>query len=182
MWLWRTSNHSKRFKKAVWDDLSLVTWRSPGVRRWVHLLRVPQCVKKISPTPLHHHHQPEAQFHVVVFFFYTRFSPYYLIVVGEIRDITPGITFPIVCYPILLSPCDALLYSLVVMNGYFSYCCCPISSCLTFGINEVFSSRITLVFSLFPENSNTFAVSGIEISVRSSPSVTNNHATFKSLT
>ncbi len=106
------------FKKPVWDDLSFVTWciilLEVALRRWVHcshkgmsigqqqysgrlwslnnaqlVLRGPKCVKKISPTPLHLHHQPEPLrqgrmdpcFHVL----YAKFWPCHLNVAAEIE-------------------------------------------------------------------------------------------------
>ncbi len=53
------------------------------------VLRGPKCAKKISPTPLHHHHQPEPLrqgrmdpcFHVL----YAKFWPYHLNVAAEIK-------------------------------------------------------------------------------------------------
>ncbi len=106
------------FKKPVWDDLSFVTWciilLEVAIRRWIHcshkrdghsqqqysgrlwclkdaqlVLRGQNCGKKISPTPLHHHHQPEPWrqgrmdpcFHVL----YAKFGPYHLNVAGEIE-------------------------------------------------------------------------------------------------
>ncbi len=106
------------FKKPVWDDLSFVTWciilLEVAIRRWVHcshegmdmvskqhsgrlwrlnnaqlVLRGPKCAKKISTTPLHHHHQPEPLrqgrmdpcFHVL----YAQFWPYCLNVAAEIE-------------------------------------------------------------------------------------------------
>ncbi len=85
-----------------------------SIRRWVHcshkrdghgqqqysgrpwrlndaqlVLRGPKCAKKISPTPLHHHHQPEPLrqgrmdpcFHVL----YAKFWPYHLNAAAEIE-------------------------------------------------------------------------------------------------
>ncbi len=106
-----TSQHLKG------DDLSFVTWciilLEVAIRRWVHcshkgmdmvsnnywgrmwslneaqlVLWGPKYTKKISPTPLHHHHQPEPLrhgrmdpwFHVL----YAKFWPYHLNVVVEI--------------------------------------------------------------------------------------------------
>ncbi len=55
------------------------------------VLRGPKCAKKISPTPLHHHHQPEPLrqgrmdpcFHVL----YAKFWPYHLNVAAEIETL-----------------------------------------------------------------------------------------------
>ncbi len=53
------------FKKPVWDDLSFVTydvWTWSAARHLNDAYLVlwgPKCAQKISPTPLHHHQQPE---------------------------------------------------------------------------------------------------------------------------
>ncbi len=105
------------FKKPVWEDLSFVKWciilLEVFIRRWVHcshkgmdmainntrrlwclnnaqfVLRGPKCAKKIFPTPLHHHKQPEPLrqgrmdpcFHVL----YAQFWPYHLNPAAEIE-------------------------------------------------------------------------------------------------
>ncbi len=103
------------FNKPVGDDLSFVTWciilLEVAIRRWVHCshkgmdmvsnntitndakleLRGPKCAKKISPAPLHHHHQPEPLrqgrmdpcFRVI----YDKFWPYHLKVAAEIETL-----------------------------------------------------------------------------------------------
>ncbi len=101
------------------DDLSFVTWciilLEVAIRRWVHCshkgmdmvsnntqvgcghfngaqldLRGPKCAKKISPTPLHHHQQPEpvetrAGWIHAFMFFTAKFWPYHLNVAAEIE-------------------------------------------------------------------------------------------------
>ncbi len=106
------------FKKPIWDYLSSVTWHSSSwefpsqdgytvvIKGYGHVeqqysdrlwhvndaqlvLSGSKSAKKISPTPLYHHHQPELLiqgrmdpcFHVV----YAKFWPYHLNVTAELR-------------------------------------------------------------------------------------------------
>ncbi len=102
------------FKKPVWDDLSFVSWciillevasedgYTVVIKGWTWsatilrrlndaqlVLRSPKYANKISPTPLHHHHQPEPLrqgrmnpcFHVL----YAKVWPNHLNVAAEIK-------------------------------------------------------------------------------------------------
>ncbi len=124
------------FKKPVWDDLSFVSWCSilleVSIRRWYTVvmkgwtwsatilrlwrlndaqlvLRGPKCAKKISPTPLHHHHQPELLkqgrmdpcFHVL----YAKLWLYHLNA-AEIKTRLIRERFPIFYCPILVILCE----------------------------------------------------------------------------
>ncbi len=132
------------FKKPVWDDLwqgalscwkysseeeyTVVikgwTWSATILRLWCLndaqlVLRGQKCAKKIPPTPLHHHHQPEPLrqgrmdpcFHVL----YTKFWPYHLnaaeIKTHQIRQRLTIFYCPIlVILCELYPPCAALIW------------------------------------------------------------------------
>ncbi len=76
----------------------------------VNVIRGPKFAKKISPTPVHHHHQPEPLrqgrmdpcFHVL----YTKFWPYHLNVAAEIETHQTRQRFSIFYCPILVSLCE----------------------------------------------------------------------------
>ncbi len=92
------------------------TWSATILREAVVLKRCsigtkgPKCAKKISPTPLHHHHQPEPLrqgrmnpcFHVL----YTKFWLYIWMSQLKLRLIRPGNVFSIFNRPILVSLCE----------------------------------------------------------------------------
>ncbi len=79
--LYVTTGHSE---KAIWLNFSNIKKRDAQL-----VLRGPKCAKQISPTPLHHHHQPEPLrqgrmdpcFNVL----YAKFWPYHLNVAAEIE-------------------------------------------------------------------------------------------------
>ncbi len=116
-------------------------------------LRGPECVNKISPTPLHHHHQPEPlrQGRMDPWFrvLYAKFWPYHLNVASEIKTHQTRQSFSKLLLsnfgePVWKPPFPYL--TLVVTSGYLSYCCRSIisnqsaHSPLTSGINKAFSS------------------------------------------
>ncbi len=123
---------SRNQSEIIWPlwHGALSCWKY--IRRWVHcshkgmdmvsnntqvgcgdaqlVLRGPKCAKKISPTSLHHHHQPEPLrqgrmdpcFHVL----YAKFWPYHLNVAAEIKSYQIRQRFSIFYCPILVSLCE----------------------------------------------------------------------------
>ncbi len=74
------------------------------------VLRGPKCAKKISPRPLHHHHQPEplrqGRLDPCFHFLYAKFWPYHLNIAAEIETHQNRQRFSIFYCPILVSLCE----------------------------------------------------------------------------
>ncbi len=102
------------------------------------VLRGPKCAKKISPTPLHHHHQPELLrqsrmdpcFHVL----YDKFWPYHLNVTVEIETHQTRQRFSNLLCPILVSEPVWIVSSISCSSltgaapGVVFCCCSPSAS------------------------------------------------------
>ncbi len=130
------------------------------------VLRGPKCAKKISPTPLHHHQQPEPlrqgrmdlYFHVL----YAKFWRYHLNVAAEIEKFLPPFPFlswqerhPVwssaaVAHLLQCSTCcvfrDGVLHTLIVTSDCLSYCCLSIIS------NQFAHSPLTSTLHFRPHN------------------------------
>ncbi len=119
------------------------------------VLKGPKCAKKISPTPLHPHHQPEPLrqgrmdpcFHVLYAICLWEMYPPCPVLIWQERH--PVWSSAAGAHLLQGSTCcvfrDGILQTLVVTSGYLSYCCLSIisnqsaHSPLTSDINKAFS-------------------------------------------
>lgn len=146
---------------ALWYDQQWYSGRFWHLSDAHLLLRSPKCAKKLSPTPLHHHQQPQQPEHHAFMLFRPDSDPAIWMLKQKSRLIGLGNIFSIFCGQVVRivasfsvlswALSNSLLHISIVKNGYWSSFSLPVSSRqsgyspLTCGINNTLLPREKLL-------------------------------------